>query len=223
MIRLTVGAVLFDLDGVLVDSTEGNRRAWHTWAASHGIDGTATFSVGHGLQTVDHIRLVAPGLATRTEVERLDALEEEHSAAVTAQRGTEDLASRLAGMDWGIVTSCSSRAAAQRLATAGLPYPPTLVCADDVSEGKPSPEGYLLGARRLGADPSAVVVFEDAPAGVTAAKKAGMRVVALTTTHASARLTAADWQVEDLSGVGFDTRVNGREHTLTLHAPGERA
>ncbi|MEV0279772.1 HAD-IA family hydrolase [Streptomyces sp. NPDC050610] len=202
MIRVAAHAVLFDLDGVLVDSSAGNERAWHAWAAGHGLDGASTFALGHGLRTADHIREVAPELATPAEVRRLDALEARESESVTAQPGVTGLPARLGGILWGVVTSCSPEAAARRLDVTGL-HPPVLVCSTDVAHGKPSPEGYLLGARRLRTPPASVVVVEDAPSGVAAAKRAGMRVVALGTTHARTRLSEADWYADDLAAVAF--------------------
>jgi mannitol-1-/sugar-/sorbitol-6-phosphatase len=209
-IRTSALGILFDLDGVLVDSSACLFRAWCEWAAAHGIDGEAVYAIGSGRTTLEQIRAVAPELATETEVSRLDALEETYVTEVKAQRGARRALEDLRGARWGIVTSCPLDNAAARLRQAGLPVPDTFVCAGDVVEGKPAPDAYLLGVQRLGLPPRDVLVFEDAPLGITAAKAAGAQVTGLTTTHAAEELRDADFRVADLAGVTFSSGGGGR-------------
>ena len=197
--------VLFDLDGVLVDSSACLFLAWCEWAAGHGIDGAAAYAAGSGRTTLEQIRAVAPELATEPEAKRLDALEDRYVTEVKAQRGAREAVEELAGGRWGIVTSCPLDNARARLEQAGIPPPETFICAGDVVNGKPAPDAYLLGAQRLGLSPGDVLVFEDAPLGIAAAKAAGARVTALTTTHALDELADADFQVADLGDVAFST------------------
>ncbi|GAA4609621.1 sugar-phosphatase [Actinoplanes octamycinicus] len=201
MIDVLARGVLFDLDGVLVDSSAAIREAWWEWAGGKGLDPAATFAAGHGRQTIDHIRAVAPHLACPEEERRIDELEESHASAVKGQPGAGALLAALDGTPWGIVTSCSAAAARTRLDRAGIPVPGILVHAGDVRRGKPHPDGYLRGAELLGIDPVDLVVVEDAPSGIEAAAAAGMRVVAVCTTHEPDRLSDADWRVADLTGV----------------------
>jgi sugar-phosphatase len=188
--------MLFDLDGVLVDSVAASRRAWIWWASRHGLD-PEPFLNAHGRPTRDAIREFAPDLDVGVEEAVVDERESTDTEGVVALPGAADLLSsdrRLA-----IVTSCGPRLALARLAAAELPVPDVVITADDVAHGKPDPEPYLLGASRLGLEPEDCTVFEDAPAGVRAGKAAGMRVVGLTTTVSARSLAAADLIVADLA------------------------
>ncbi|MFD9428880.1 MULTISPECIES: HAD-IA family hydrolase [unclassified Streptomyces] len=217
---LSAVAVLFDMDGVLVDSSGCISRAWFEWAGRHGLDAQGTLALGHGLTTLDHIRAAAPALATEKEAALIDELEDRHVAAVIAQPGAAAATSSLTRADvpWGVVTSCSREAATARLATAGLPLPSVLITADDVTRGKPAPDGYLTGISRVRAEPHRTVVFEDAPSGITAAQAAGAHVIALSTTHAASQLLAVDSIVPDLSFVRFQREPHTTEVAIEILA-----
>lgn len=183
-------AILFDCDGVLVDSGANVERAWRWWAAERGFDGDAIVAAAHGRRTEDTMReLGLPDVAA--EAALLDGYEIADAASVRAFPQAAALLPGLPAGSWAVVTSGTLALATSRLTAAGLPLPAVLVTADDVAAGKPDPEGYLEAARRLGRPPADCVVVEDAPAGVQAALAAGMRVVGLTTTHAAAELQAA--------------------------------
>jgi mannitol-1-/sugar-/sorbitol-6-phosphatase len=201
--RIWALGILFDLDGVLVDSSRCIFRAWCEWATAHGLDVETTFSLGQGRRTLDHIRLAAPELATPTEVAHLDELEEKYISATTVQPGARDAVEQLVGLRWGVVTSCGTTGAIARLRQAEIERPPTLVSGEDVRAGKPAPDGYLLGAERLGLRPDQVLAFEDAPSGIVAANRAAIRVVGLTTTHSPGDLQEADFRIPDLTHVRF--------------------
>jgi mannitol-1-/sugar-/sorbitol-6-phosphatase len=186
---VSFAAVISDLDGVLVDSAAATTRAWTRWGARHGLDGAAIQARNHG----------RPARAVVAEhVEAADVDEEAAfllEAEVGDTRGVAAFpgaAGVLALPVVAIATSCALPLAHARLAAAGLPRPPVLVSSDQVAAGKPSPDSYLLAAERLGADPAACLVLEDAPAGVAAGRAAGMAVWAVTTTHARAALAGAD-------------------------------
>ncbi|MFJ1646932.1 HAD-IA family hydrolase [Streptomyces sp. NPDC088258] len=202
---LTTEAILFDLDGVLVDSSRCVARAWFRWAERNGLDAERTFALGHGRTTLDHIRAAAPHLATEEAAAEIDALEERHIAEVRAEPGavaaTEELTR--AEVAWGVVTACTLPVATARLSLAGIIPPSVMVTADELRRGKPAPDGYLLGCSRVGVDPARTLVFEDAPAGIEAARAAGTQVVALCTTHRAEQLLEADAAVRDLSQVRF--------------------
>jgi sugar-phosphatase len=194
-------ALLFDLDGVLADSTASVEAHWRAWGARHGLDGDALLRVVHGRRAVDTIRDVAPALDAERELAALVAAEAGDTAGVTASPGAAALLPRLPAGSWAVVTSGVRAVALARLRASGLPEPPLLVAADDIARGKPDPEGYLTAAARLGRAPADCLVFEDAPAGVAAARAAGMRCVGLTTTHAPGALAGADLLAPSLAGL----------------------
>jgi mannitol-1-/sugar-/sorbitol-6-phosphatase len=210
-----VTSLLFDLDGTLVDSRAVVERQWRRLCDRLGLDFAEVLGVLHGVRSVDVIRAVAPGADAEAEAALLDAAEQDDSEGLVVVRGAPELLDRLPRGSWGIVTSGHRTLAEGRLRAVGLPVPEVMVCGDEVAAGKPDPEGYLAGARLLGAPPRRCVVFEDAPAGIQAARAAGMAVVAITTTHAAAALAGASAVIVDLTA--FDDALA----TLGRVVPGE--
>ena len=194
-------AFLFDLDGVLVDSRAIVERTWRRWAERHQIDPMPFLQIAHGRRARDTLRMVMPRLATDEEVAWLDATELADREKLTAVPGARELLAALPRDRWAIVTSCGRELARLRLGSAGVPIPDIMMVAEEVKRGKPAPDGYRMGAERLGYAPSDCVVFEDAPAGVAAGKAAGARVVGLTTSHAAGDLPGVDATIEDFRGV----------------------
>jgi mannitol-1-/sugar-/sorbitol-6-phosphatase len=190
MRRFECSAVIFDLDGVLVDSARVVEQQWRRWASSRGLRAEPFLRVCHGRRAVETIRLAAPHLDAEAEVAAFGPAEEVDTVAIAAVAGAARLLGTLPPEAWGVATSGPRTAAALRLTRAGLPAPRVLVCAEDVSRGKPNPDAYLLAAARLGAAPADCLVVEDAPAGIQAARAAGMAVVGLTTTHRPDELEA---------------------------------
>ncbi len=189
-------AILVDLDGTLVDSTAPVRRAWNEFAARHGLDPDHVHHFAQGRPSRESVRLLAPDADAAAETLALERAEVGDTDGIFALPGAGQLLTgrrRLA-----IVTSCSRALANVRLRAAGLPIPPVLVSADDVERGKPDPTCYLLGARRLDVDPARCLVLEDAPAGISAGRAAGAKVLAVRTTHSDADLRGADAIVDDL-------------------------
>jgi sugar-phosphatase len=185
---MTFAAVISDLDGVLVDSAAATSRAWARWGERHGLDGAAIQAANHGRPARD---LVAEHVTA-------DALDAEAAFVLDAEAGdTEGVlafpgAARVLALPVvAIATSCVLPLAHARLRAAGLPIPDVLVSSDQVARGKPAPDPYLLAAERLGVDPAACLVLEDAPSGIAAGRAAGMTVWAVTTTHAAGELGAA--------------------------------
>ena len=176
-------AVLFDMDGTLVDSREIVERMWIGWATEHDVPVQSALALAHGRRTLETMQLLAPHLATPEEAARLDALEAEQEGSETAIPGALALLSALPADRWAIVTSAGHRLARRRIASVGLPAPRVLVGADDVAAGKPSPEGYLQAAAQLGVDVRRCIVIEDTPAGAEAGRSAGAKVIGLATTY----------------------------------------
>jgi mannitol-1-/sugar-/sorbitol-6-phosphatase len=205
-------AVLLDMDGTLVDSTECVVRQWRNWAERHGLELEPILAISHGRLTLETIQLVAPHLATWDEVHAFDAAELKDRQGITAIRGAAGFVSALPDDRWAVVTSASRELAQLRLECAGLPIPRVLVSANDVRRGKPHPEPYLLAAARLGMRPERCLVIEDAKAGVEAALAAGMHVIAITTslsseelgcTHSIASFEELHIRVRDSIGIGI--------------------
>ncbi|MFB4315736.1 HAD-IA family hydrolase [Actinomadura sp. 21ATH] len=198
-LTLPCPAVLFDVDGTLVDSTPLVERAARQWAPDYDIDPDEFLAGAHGRRTSDRIADFLPPERVRAATEHLDALEAAGVDGVTALPGARELLAAMGGLPWAVVTSMDPDQLKSRTGAAGIPLPEVVVTASDVHVGKPDPAGYLLAARRLGVDPRACVVVEDAPAGVAAGRAAGATVVAVTTSHDRAELTAADLIVADLT------------------------
>ncbi|MFI5975927.1 HAD family hydrolase [Streptomyces sp. NPDC051452] len=194
-------ALLFDNDGTLVSSLDSVDRCWTRWAREYGITAEEFARVElHGRTAVEIVGDLLPARLVPEAVARVEQLEvEDVPGGVRLLPGTRDFLDSLPADRWAVVTSATRRLAEARLEAVGI-RPKTLVCADDVTRGKPDPEPYLLAARQLGVDPARCVVFEDAPAGLRAGRAAGMTTVALATTHRPEELDA-DLVVRDLSAL----------------------
>ena len=192
MSRFACDALLFDLDGVLVDSTDVVVRTWRSWAEKRGFDAERILEFAHGRRAAETIRLISSDLDPDFEVAELERAEAENLDGVLEVEGARGLLSSLPPDGWTVVTSGTRSLARDRLVHLGLPLPERFVSADDVANGKPHPEAYLMGARILGVPPTSCLVVEDAPSGVRAARAAGMRVVALATTYPASDLQEAD-------------------------------
>lgn len=192
---LDVRAVIFDMDGTLLDSTESVERCWDRLAEAMGID-RASAPFHHGVPSIPTIRACLPE-ATDDEVLAWNRvhleLEVEDAGASTAIPGVFELLAALdaAGVPWGIATSCQRDLGEARHAAAGLPRPEVFVFAEDYQRGKPAPDAFLKAAELLGVDAARTVVVEDAPAGVNGGVEAGAYVCAVTSTHARPDLAAA--------------------------------
>ncbi len=187
--------VLSDLDGVLVDSQASITRAWRRWGREHGVERKAIDAVRLGRPTSEIVAALTPQLDVAAEARALDLGQAEDAADVVALPGAAGVLRAFGPDAVAVVTSCIAELAEARLRAAGLEPPAVLVTSDRLRRGKPDPEGYLLAARELGADPAACVVLEDSPGGVRAGVDAGMRVVGVLTTHAARDLADAHERV----------------------------
>jgi sugar-phosphatase len=206
-------ALLFDLDGVLVDSAECVRRVCTEWALRVGVDPQFLLSVGQGRRAQDTVRKVAPHLDADAEAATLVAIEATTTEGIHPVPGAETLLTSLPPNTWAVVTSGTLAVATLRLRHVGLPIPQTLITADDVQRGKPDPEGYLAAAAALGRAPVDCVVIEDAPAGIEAARAAGMRSIAIAGTFPPSELGRADVILERLERL----RVESSPEAPRLH------
>jgi mannitol-1-/sugar-/sorbitol-6-phosphatase len=198
--------ILFDLDGVLVNSTAAVERAWRGWANQHGLLFEDVILHAHGRRTAETIAAVAPHLDAQAEALALEDGEVIRATEIAPLPGAHDLLQQLVGAPWAIVTSGPRRLAGARIEACDFPPPRALVAGDDVAQGKPHPEGYARAAHSLGVAANDCIVFEDAPAGVEAARSAGAVVVALTTTYDVSELGGADFHVDNLAQVSASIR-----------------
>ena len=199
------------MDGILISSIGSVERSWTRWARMRGVDPEYTLSVIHGRRTIDSVRALRPDLDDEAEMNIIEDFEIEDTDGLVVLPGVCELIDRLPAGCWTVVTSATDRLARVRLAAAKIPVPERLVTADDVSEGKPSPAPYVVGAALLGFRPADCVVFEDAASGVASGRAAGCTVIATTFTHPSEHLEEADYIVPDLAGVGVELVDSGME------------
>jgi mannitol-1-/sugar-/sorbitol-6-phosphatase len=202
-------AVLFDLDGVLVDSTQVVERAWRRWADEQQVPADEILAVAHGRTASDVVRMFAPHLDAERQALLIARHEARDSGGLAAVPGAHECVSLASRGRWAVVTSGRRRIAVGRLVAVGLPVPEVLITADDVTRGKPDPEPYLRAARDLGVPAGECIAVEDSPAGITAAKRGGMTVLAVTTTHQPAALQQADLVCPTLHGITQRLRAAG--------------
>ena len=213
--RFSCSAILFDLDGVLVDSRECVEHAWREWALSRALDPDAVLAEAHGHRTVDTIRLVAPHLDAEAEARTLEAAESEHTRGLRDVPGARELVKRMPPSRWAVFTSGTHQVAEHRLRFARIPFPPVFICAEDVQRGKPDPEGYRTAAERLGFHPADCLVIEDAPTGIAAGRAAGSWVVGIASTYDARQLRDAHCVVPRL----VDITVAMKEGRLHITVP----
>jgi sugar-phosphatase len=208
-------AILFDLDGVLVDSIASVERAWLKFAARHSLDPATVLHAAHGNRSIETVRILVPDADAETENTIVEQDEIDDAEGLVATEGAAELLSILPPERWTIVTSGTRPLATARLRAAGLPIPKHLVAADEVVNGKPHPEPYLKGAAALGFSPVDCLVFEDAPTGIRSARTAGTKVIGLVGTYEASQLDSAESLVGSLSHVSVEIHKDG----LTVRVP----
>jgi mannitol-1-/sugar-/sorbitol-6-phosphatase len=216
MTQIRCAALLFDMDGVLIDSTPAVARVWHRWAVEHGFDPEDVVAHAHGRPSLTTVREYLPHAdheAENREVERREIADLE---GVVPLPGALELLASLPAERWTIVTSCMRALAAVRLRAAGLPLPKTFVTSNDITHGKPHPEPYEKGAAVLGFPPAECIVLEDVPAGVRAGKAAGARVIGFKTTVRESAVceAGADWVVNNCADIRVAISAKGLNLTL---------
>ena len=215
----TFAAVLFDMDGTLIDSIPVVIRSWVRWAQEEGVD-PRRLTGFHGVPAMGIIATLLPPERMDAAFDRIEAIEIADTDGITVLPGTLDALAALTGQVelCAIATSCTRPLADARLAATRLPAPAVVVTASDVAKGKPHPDPFLLAAKRLGVDPADCLVVEDAPGGLDAARAAGCATLAVTTTTAESDLVA-DAVVATLADVRFSV-VAGRVHvTAAITGP----
>ena len=207
MTRIQCSALLFDMDGVLVDSTPAVARVWTGWALKHGLTPEKVVKQAHGRPSLATIRELLPHGDHEAENREVERREIEDIEDVVALPGALRLLQAIPESRWTVVTSATRRLAEVRLRAAGLPVPKHLVTANDLQHGKPFPDPYLKGAEVLRIPAAQCVVAEDAATGVRSGKAAGARVLALRTTSPDAELLSAgaDWIADNLAALSLES------------------
>jgi len=201
-------AVLFDLDGTLLDSSYSVERSWFNWALNHGLNGDEILKIAHGRPTIETIKIVAPELDAEIEAKVLERTQAQNNEGVEAFTGAKELLATLPTNCWAVVTSSSNFLATNRIKQANLPFPQKLITADDITNSKPHPEGYLKAASFFNSASSDCLVIEDTPVGVEAGKAAGMKVIAVANTYKIDQLSVADLVIQDLTEIHFTSCSN---------------
>jgi len=203
-------ALLFDMDGTLIDSRVVVEKIWKRWCDENGIDWHEVLPRLHGVRMLDSVKMfVKPGMDVDAVYERLYREEVEDVDGIVPIPGALELLASLPADRWTIVTSADTVLATARLGAAGIVPPPRMVTGEIVTHGKPDPEGYLLGAERMGADPRDCVVFEDAKAGIDAGLAAGSRVIAIGGDHTGEVPPDVEW-ITHLTHLRFDGVHEGK-------------
>ena len=217
MIEDNCAAVLFDLDGVLINSTLAVARVWRCWALEHGFDPQEVVARAHGRPSLTTVREYLPNADHEAENREVERREIEDLEGVVPLPGALDLLANLPHERWTIVTSCTRPLAEVRIKATGLPLPSKMITSSDIIHGKPHPEPYLKAASLLGFAAPDCVVLEDVPAGIRAGKAASARVIAFKTTAAESALrgAGADWVLNNCSEIRV-VSVSAKQLTLAL-------
>jgi sugar-phosphatase len=217
MIAIRCRALLFDLDGVLIDSTPAVARVWHRWAAEHGLDPETVVRMAHGRPSRSTIRDLLPNADIDHEDREVERREIADLDGVVLLPGARELLHILPPERWTIATSCTRPLAEVRLRAAGLPIPKSMITSSDVKIGKPDPEPYLKAAAKLGFGASDCIVVEDVPAGIRAGKAAGAKVIAFLTTMARRDLedAGAGWIVKNCADIAASNDGDGLQLGLS--------
>jgi sugar-phosphatase len=219
LVEVKTRGILFDLDGVLVDSTPAVARCWSRWAEQYGFNADEVVRQAHGRPSIVTLRELMPNGDYDEENRKMEEWEIADTDGVVPLPGVMALLQALPADQWAIVTSCTRPLAEVRIRVAGLPRPKKIVTAADVQRFKPDPDPYLKGAELLGLTQADCVVVEDAPAGIRSGRAAGSRVLALRTTEVDELLKAAGatWIVDDLSKASLLAAGSGGWLDLALH------
>jgi sugar-phosphatase len=211
---LRARAILFDMDGTLLDSNEASEITWQAWAEERGVPIEKIRAVHHGRRPEETIALVAPRLDALEEAKAIYASQLEITTGVRPIPGAKEFFTAVPDAARAIVTAANQPILEHRFRLVNLPVPKVCVTATMLKNGKPDPEGYLLGARLVGHAPADCIVFEDAPAGLLAAKRAGIRSVAVLTNYTEAQLReelGADYEAVLAIGNYENLRIRNAE------------
>jgi mannitol-1-/sugar-/sorbitol-6-phosphatase len=208
--EIACAAILFDMDGVLIDSTPAVARVWSQWARERGFNAEQVVRMAHGRPSLSTIRDLLPDADHEAENREVERREIADLKGVVPLPGARELLASL-GDSYAIVTSSTRKLAEARLGAAGLPVPEFFVTSSDIVNGKPHPEPYLKAAAKLGVNAQECVVVEDVGSGIRSGKAAGARVIAFPTTVNADELRAAgaDWILPNCAAIAVVSKGAG--------------
>lgn len=212
----TAKGLLFDMDGVLISSIASATRCWKRWAKLYNVPNADDFVLPHGRPARDIVIMLRPDIDPDEGLRVIEDMEIEDVGDIEVLPGVRELLASLPPDRWTVVTSCTRRLLEARLRAAGLPEPPKLVSADDISRGKPDPEPYIRGAEALGLKPEDCIVVEDAVSGVESGIGAGCRVLAVLSSTPRTELKAATWIARSLAVVKVTADADGLQVKIPL-------
>lgn len=212
----TAKGLLFDMDGVLISSIASATRCWKRWAKLYNVPNADNFVLPHGRPARDIVIMLRPDIDPDEGLRVIEDMEIEDVGDIEVLPGVRELLASLPPDRWTVVTSCTRRLLEARLRAAGLPEPPKLVSADDISRGKPDPEPYIRGAEALGLKPEDCIVVEDAVSGVESGIGAGCRVLAVLSSTPRTELKAATWIARSLAVVKVTADADGLQVKIPL-------
>jgi sugar-phosphatase len=206
MVKVSAQALLFDMDGVLINSIPAVERVWSRWAAERGFNVHEVLRHAHGRPSIATLRDLLPNADHEAENRIIEQAEIDDVDGIVPLPGVKELLAALPHDRWAIVTSCTRPLAEVRIRAAGLPTPDLFITANEITHGKPHGEPYQKGAAGLGFAPEQCIVVEDALAGIASGKNAGARVIAFTTTASIDDLVVArpDWLLKDCSAIQLE-------------------
>jgi sugar-phosphatase len=204
------------MDGILISSIGSVERSWTKWALLRGVDPAYALSIIHGCRAIESVAILRPDLDSVAELKAIEDIELADGEGLTVLPGVLDLLRALPAGCWTVVTSATERIARLRMSSVGIPVPERLVTAENVTQGKPDPQPFLVGAELLGLAPGECVVFEDSVSGVKAGRAAGCTVVATPFSHPVDSLDAAHYLIEDVRGVTVNRLPGGQGLLLGL-------
>ena len=204
LVSIPCQGILFDMDGILISSLGSVERSWTIWAISRGIDPALAIHTAHGSRAIETVAKLRPDLDSRAELKFIEDIESADIEGIEVLPGVRELLAALPADRWTVVTSATERLARIRLKIAGFALPERIVTADQVTQGKPHPAPYRMGAEILGFAAADCVVFEDSPSGTKAGQAAGCTVIGTTFSHPIEELGAARYLVRDLTGISVE-------------------
>ncbi|KAK9722359.1 DL-glycerol-3-phosphatase [Basidiobolus ranarum] len=211
-------ALLFDMDGTLIDTTQPVERYWKQFCKTHNIVEEELFAMCHGVRSIEVLKRFTPHLATPEYSMQIETEAAMDAEGVVSIVGAHELLHKLPSERWAIVTSAGRGMAELRVGQQGFPVPNVFITGTEVTHGKPHPEGYLRAAKELGVDPSECIVFEDAPAGVQAALNGNMRVIGVISTHTKESLDGANVHIKHYDDLDIQFNQDTGYYTITVNS-----
>ena len=195
----TCQGFIFDVDATLVNTTQVINNIWKTWASQKGIEFSNILPHVHGRKIIETLILVDPQYSNVDEEKAVKDIAVHAMKSATEVEGALSFVNSIPKNSWAIATSGPRKVAETSLLASGFELPDSMVCAEDVTHGKPHPAPFILAAKNLGLDPQRCIAFEDSPAGIKSAKDAGCFTVALLTSHNKSDLALADLIVDSFA------------------------